>query len=118
MADSHRVSQARGIYLAFAAGDRDVIERGITDDFTFSSPVDVGLDREGYFERCWPAAGRCLNQRHGEGGTSRGPALRRPLGCSGSPMTESARRPAGTRGLSRLSALAQCPPRLSSAGAS
>jgi hypothetical protein len=58
MADSDRVSRAREIYLAFAAGDRDAIDRGITDDFTFSSPVDVGLDREGYFERCWPAAGQ------------------------------------------------------------
>ena len=29
----------------------------LTDDFTFSSPVDVGLDRAGYFERCWPGAG-------------------------------------------------------------
>jgi len=30
----------------------------LTDDFMFSSPVDVGLDRAGYFERCWPGAGR------------------------------------------------------------
>lgn len=31
--------------------------RGIlADDFTFSSPLDVGLDRAGYFERCWPGS--------------------------------------------------------------
>lgn len=24
----------------------------------FFSPVDVGLDRAGYFERCWPGAGQ------------------------------------------------------------
>jgi hypothetical protein len=29
----------------------------LTEDFSFSSPVDVGLDRAGYFERCWPGAG-------------------------------------------------------------
>ncbi len=58
MADDNRLSRARDIYLAFAAGDREVIARTLTDDFTFSSPVDVGLDREGYFERCWPGAGQ------------------------------------------------------------
>ena len=58
MADSDRVSRARDIYVAFAAGDREAVERGITDDFTFSSPVDPALDREGYFERCWPATGQ------------------------------------------------------------
>ncbi|HUA06753.1 MAG TPA: nuclear transport factor 2 family protein [Solirubrobacteraceae bacterium] len=58
MADSDRLRRARDIYLAFAAGDREVIEQSFTDDFTFSSPVDVGLDRDGYFERCWPGAGQ------------------------------------------------------------
>ena len=58
MADSDRVRRAREIYLAFAAGDREVVERILTDDFTFSSPADVGLDRRGYFERCWPGAGK------------------------------------------------------------
>ncbi len=58
MADGDRRQRAREIYLAFATGDRDVVERSFTDDFTFSSPVDVGLDRDGYFERCWPGAGQ------------------------------------------------------------
>ena len=58
VADSDRVRRARDIYLAFASGDREVIERSVTDDFTFASPVDVNLDRKGYFERCWPAAGQ------------------------------------------------------------
>jgi hypothetical protein len=34
------------------------IDRTFTEDLTFSSPLDVGLDRAGYFERCWPGAGR------------------------------------------------------------
>ena len=54
---SDRVNTARELYLAFAAGDRDVVEGILADEFTFSSPVDVGLDRAGYFERCWPGAG-------------------------------------------------------------
>ena len=49
---------ARNLYRAFAAGDRDFVERVLSDDFTFSSPIDVGLDRAGYFERCWPGAGQ------------------------------------------------------------
>jgi ketosteroid isomerase-like protein len=53
-----RLQVVRDMYRAFADGDRNVIERSFADDLTFSSPVDVGLDRAGYFERCWPGAGR------------------------------------------------------------
>jgi ketosteroid isomerase-like protein len=49
---------AQRVYEAFAAGDRKFFEQHLADDFTFSSPLDVGLDREGYFKRCWPGAGR------------------------------------------------------------
>ncbi len=52
-----RIQRARGMYEAFAAGDRRFVEEAFTDDFVFSSPVDVGLDRHGYFERCWPGSG-------------------------------------------------------------
>jgi hypothetical protein len=53
-----RLGLARDTYLAFAAGDRARIEELFGDEFTFSSPYDVGLDRAGYFERCWPGSGR------------------------------------------------------------
>ena len=49
---------AQRSYEAFAAGDRKFIEEHLADDFTFSSPLDVGLDRAGYFARCWPGAGK------------------------------------------------------------
>ena len=52
------LDRARDMYRAFASGDRATIERTLSDDFSFSSPVDVGLDRAGYFERCWPGAGQ------------------------------------------------------------
>jgi SnoaL-like domain len=58
MSTSDRTQRAREMYRAFAAGDRDAVERSLADDFTFSSPLDVGLDRAGYFERCWPGAGK------------------------------------------------------------
>jgi SnoaL-like domain len=54
----NRTERVRDFYRAFAAADRDSVERTLAHDFRFSSPVDVGLDRRGFFERCWPGAGR------------------------------------------------------------
>jgi hypothetical protein len=31
------------------------------DHFHFSAPPDPDLDRDGFFERCWPGAGRGKN---------------------------------------------------------
>lgn len=39
------------------SGDRAVVEDLLSEDFTFYSPADVGIDRARYFERCWPNAG-------------------------------------------------------------
>jgi hypothetical protein len=58
MSSDDRTQRARDLYLAFAAGDRDTVEEILGDPFRFSSPVDVDLDRAGYFERCWPGSGR------------------------------------------------------------
>jgi len=49
---------AQRSYEAFAAGDRKFFEQHLGENFTFSSPLDVGLDRAGYFERCWPGSGQ------------------------------------------------------------
>ena len=49
---------ARDSYAAFAAGDRSFFEERLSGDFLFSAPPDPKLDRDGYFERCWPGAGR------------------------------------------------------------
>lgn len=53
---TNREALVRDCYGAYVSGDRGVLERTLADDFTFSSPPDVGLDRERYFERCWPNA--------------------------------------------------------------
>jgi ketosteroid isomerase-like protein len=58
MPSEDRVKNARDMYEAFAAGDRRSVEAMLTEDFLFFSPLDVGLDRNGYFERCWPGAGQ------------------------------------------------------------
>ena len=54
-----RIELAKACYRAYETGDRDLIEGLIGADFSFISPADPqGLDRDGYFERCWPGAGR------------------------------------------------------------
>lgn len=52
-----RTDVARAVFQAFAAGDRAAMERLLTPDYVFYSPPDPGLDRDGYFDRCWPHAG-------------------------------------------------------------
>lgn len=49
-----RVQIVRDSYAAYAAGDRRFFEERLSDDFLFSAPPDPRLDRDGYFERCWP----------------------------------------------------------------
>ena len=49
-----RLQLTRDMYGAYVSGDRPVVERILSDDFTFSSPADIGIDRARYFERCWP----------------------------------------------------------------
>jgi ketosteroid isomerase-like protein len=49
-----RLQVVRECYGAFAAGNRELIEKHLADDFTFYSPPDPGIDRAAFFERCWP----------------------------------------------------------------
>jgi ketosteroid isomerase-like protein len=49
-----RLQLARDAYAAYVSGDRSVMEELLSDDFTFYSPYDVGIDRAKYFDRCWP----------------------------------------------------------------
>jgi ketosteroid isomerase-like protein len=56
MTDRDRAQIARDCYGAYVSGDRSILERHLSDDFTFYSPPDPGIDRATYFERCWPNA--------------------------------------------------------------
>jgi ketosteroid isomerase-like protein len=44
----------RDSYGAYVSGDRSILEEALSEDFTFYSPPDPGIDRATYFERCWP----------------------------------------------------------------
>jgi len=54
MGATNRSELARAAYRAYETGERQVLEDLLTDDFTFYSPPDPGIDRATYFERCWP----------------------------------------------------------------
>jgi ketosteroid isomerase-like protein len=45
---------AKACYAAYEHGDRAAMEDLVGADFRFWSPVDDGIDRAAYFERCWP----------------------------------------------------------------
>jgi ketosteroid isomerase-like protein len=49
-----RLQTARDSYSAYETGDRSVLEHILADDFVFYSPPDPGIDRDRYFEICWP----------------------------------------------------------------
>jgi ketosteroid isomerase-like protein len=55
MAD--RLQLTRDSYRAYETGDRSVLDELLSDDFTFFSPPDPGIDRDKYFEVCWPNHG-------------------------------------------------------------
>ena len=48
---------ARQCYEAYATGERRLIEELLAENCEFYSPADIGIDRDRYFERCWPNAG-------------------------------------------------------------
>src|SRR5215510_1228356 len=48
------VATVRAAYQAYVAKDRLALEGLIADGFHFTSPLDNGIDRATYFERCWP----------------------------------------------------------------
>ncbi|WP_027232750.1 nuclear transport factor 2 family protein [Phyllobacterium sp. UNC302MFCol5.2] len=52
----NNIAVARASYDAYVAKDRDAMERLVAEDFHFTSPLDNGIDRQTYFERCWPTS--------------------------------------------------------------
>jgi len=49
---------ARRYYRTFQGADRAGMEALLAPEFTFTSPFDDHIDRDAYFVRCWPGAGR------------------------------------------------------------
>jgi ketosteroid isomerase-like protein len=55
---SDPIEIAKRTFQAYVDKDRQAIETLIADDFRFTSPLDNGIDRRAYFERCWPNSER------------------------------------------------------------
>lgn len=52
---SNKVSEIiRRCFRAYETKERQTVEELLADDFTFTSPDDIGIDKATYFERCWP----------------------------------------------------------------
>lgn len=60
---SDRAAIVRRFYAAYADNDRTTAESLVAPGFTFTSPRDAGLDRDAYFERCWPNDGKITDIR-------------------------------------------------------
>ena len=56
MTSPDRKQLIRDAYRAYETRDREALERLLADDFVFYAPPDPGIDRETYWERCWPNA--------------------------------------------------------------
>jgi ketosteroid isomerase-like protein len=48
----------RCLLAAYTSKNREVVEKLLADDFTFTSPYDDRIDKAAYFERCWPNSER------------------------------------------------------------
>jgi ketosteroid isomerase-like protein len=44
----------RSYYRAYETSDRAVVEQLLSNEFTFTSPLDDRIDRATYFSKCWP----------------------------------------------------------------
>ncbi len=53
----------RKYFAAFLNKDRKTMEEALTDDFTFNSPRDDHIDKQAFFERCFPNSDQFCAQR-------------------------------------------------------
>ncbi len=54
---TNHLQAVRDCYRAYETQDRALIEGLLSPGYTFFAPPDPGIDRDRYFERCWPNAG-------------------------------------------------------------
>jgi hypothetical protein len=55
---SNRAELVKKFFVAFSKVDRDsFVENLLAPNFTFSAPPDPLLDRDEFFEKCWPQGG-------------------------------------------------------------
>jgi ketosteroid isomerase-like protein len=63
MQDTKLMNVVRAYFGAYESENREVVDKLLADDFTFTSPNDDGIDKATYFERCWPNQDASRDQR-------------------------------------------------------
>lgn len=58
---SEEETMVRMAFDAFNRKDRTLMESLLSDDFHFTSPYDDHIDRNEFFERCWPGSEKIEN---------------------------------------------------------
>ena len=46
----------KSYFKAYEMKEKEALNNLLREDFTFSSPVDKQINRDVYFERCWPSS--------------------------------------------------------------
>jgi len=59
----NQTSVVETAFRCYLSQDRDAAVRLYADDFSFTSPQDDHINREAFFDRCFPTAGRVAKQR-------------------------------------------------------
>ena len=57
---SAKSDMIRRCFGAYRDKDREALENLLSDDFTFTSPYDDGINKATYFVRCWPNSEKIL----------------------------------------------------------
>jgi ketosteroid isomerase-like protein len=57
-----KVDTVRAMFDSYQQQNRESAERLLADRFVFTSPQDDHIDRNAYFERCFPTANRFVRQ--------------------------------------------------------
>ncbi len=63
MSSERKAHAVRALFKAFSSEDRPTAEALLGDDFRFTSPYDSAIDKDAYFERCWPNSRLIAEQR-------------------------------------------------------
>ncbi len=56
------IDTVRAMFDAYLAHDPDAADQLLADDVSFTSPQDDHIDKQAYFQRCFPTADRLTSQ--------------------------------------------------------
>lgn len=60
--EDHNIKIICDFFSAFIEQDKQLADKLLTEDFTFTSQYDDRINKETYFEKCWPNKDRIKHQ--------------------------------------------------------